>query len=123
MNKLKELRIQKGYSQRELSNLTGIKIKTIQNYEQGTRDIKNAPGSILRAVSHYLQCSIKELIGDWSMESIMCFEHHKKACEKWEFGHIYDVQKENGIITITYGSGTYFNYRVSSVNPLSVEWW
>lgn len=39
---LKEFRKQKGYTQKQLANLTGVNLRMIQGYEQGTKDINKA---------------------------------------------------------------------------------
>ena len=41
-DKLRQLRKQKGYTREELSNITGINVRTIESYEQGLRQINKA---------------------------------------------------------------------------------
>lgn len=48
MTKLKEIREKKGITQRELSNICKISIKTIMAYEQGFRSINSASCSTVK---------------------------------------------------------------------------
>jgi transcriptional regulator with XRE-family HTH domain len=60
--RLKELRLEKGVTQEELSNITGISFPTISRYENGKRD---EPGlSILKKFANYFDVSIDYLTGD-----------------------------------------------------------
>lgn len=42
MSDLKKLRIKKGLTQKELSEKTGINLRTVQNFEQGKANLKGA---------------------------------------------------------------------------------
>lgn len=59
---IKEFRQMKGLSQRDLSNLTGISIRTLQSYEQGARDLNKANIETLLALSKALDCKIEDLL-------------------------------------------------------------
>ncbi|MBR6158987.1 MAG: helix-turn-helix transcriptional regulator [Lachnospiraceae bacterium] len=59
---LKKLRQMQGYSQSELAALTGIPVRTLQHYEQGTKSIEKASASYVLALSRALECSPDELI-------------------------------------------------------------
>ncbi len=59
---LKKLRKLSGLSQKQLSDLSGVKLRTIQAYEQGELDIFKAEGSTLYALAKTLGCSMEELI-------------------------------------------------------------
>lgn len=56
--RIKSLRIDKGYDQRQLSNLSAVPIGTIQSYENGTRvmGMENAV-----AIADALGCSLDRL--------------------------------------------------------------
>ena len=60
--KLKQKRIERGYSQQQLSNITGIKVWTIRQYEQGRRDIDLAQANILAVLADALDCTMEELM-------------------------------------------------------------
>lgn len=59
---LKELRLMHNLSQAELAILSGVSIRTIKAYEQGTVDISKAQADTLYALSQSLHCTIEDLI-------------------------------------------------------------
>lgn len=59
---LKELRLMNNLSQSELAVLSGVSIRTIKAYEQGTVDISKAQADTLYALSQSLHCTIEDLI-------------------------------------------------------------
>ena len=59
---IKEFRKLKGLSQRDLSNLTGINIRTLQAYEQGARNLNKANFDTLLTLSKALDCEIEDLL-------------------------------------------------------------
>ena len=59
---LKRIRISRGYSQRELAELSGIPVRTIQQYEQRQKNINKASVMYLRNISKVLYCEIEDLI-------------------------------------------------------------
>ncbi len=62
VSKLKLIRIKKGMKQSELSELSGVPLKCIGNYEQLRRDINHARVDIVYRLATALNCSIEELI-------------------------------------------------------------
>lgn len=62
VSKLKLIRIKKGIKQSELSELSGVPLKCIGNYEQLRRDINHARVDIVYRLARSLDCSIEELI-------------------------------------------------------------
>ena len=62
MTALAEIRKDKGYTQQDLCNLSGISINTIQKLEYGISNIKNANVSIVMALARVLNMSVEELI-------------------------------------------------------------
>ncbi len=62
VSKLKLIRIKKGMKQSELSELSGVPLKCIGNYEQLRRDINHARVDIVYRLASALNCSIEELI-------------------------------------------------------------
>jgi transcriptional regulator with XRE-family HTH domain len=60
--RLKEYRTAKNLSQTELSLLSGVPLRTIKAYEQGSVDIAKAQAETLYALSQTLNCSIEDLI-------------------------------------------------------------
>ena len=62
VSKLKLLRIQRGLKQSELSELSGVPVKCIGNYEQLRRDINKAQVCIVCKLAKALNCSIEDLL-------------------------------------------------------------
>jgi hypothetical protein len=60
--RLKDYRLAKNLSQTQLSLLSGVPLRTIKAYEQGSVDIAKAQGETLYALSQTLNCSIEDLI-------------------------------------------------------------
>ena len=60
MNRLKELREERGLSVRKLSELIGIKFESISRYENEKRDIST---DLLKMFSNYFEVSIDYLLG------------------------------------------------------------
>lgn len=59
---LRRMRLAAGYSQSELSRLSGVNIRNIQLYEQGVQDINRASASTLAALARPLACAIEDLM-------------------------------------------------------------
>lgn len=60
--KLKEMRISKGYSQKEFAEIVGINFRSYQNYEQGVRSIDNTDLATLLRICITLGCPINDII-------------------------------------------------------------
>ncbi len=59
---LKSRRLLAGLSQSELAKLTGIPVRTIQQYEQGQKDINNARSEYIVALASVLCCEPRSLL-------------------------------------------------------------
>ena len=59
---LKVIRKRRKLSQNELALLSGVPVRTIKSYEQGTADIAKAQAETLYALARTLGCSIEDLI-------------------------------------------------------------
>ena len=59
---LRRIRRAAGYSQAELSRLSGVNIRNIQLYEQGVQDINRASAATLASLARPLACSIENLM-------------------------------------------------------------
>lgn len=62
VSKLKKIRIIKGLSQKQLSEVSGVPIKCIGNYEQLRRDLNHAQAIIVHRLSSALGCNIIDLL-------------------------------------------------------------
>lgn len=59
---LKIRRLQAGFSQKELSELSGVPLRTIQQYEQRQKNINKAQAEYLFLLSQALCCRVEDLI-------------------------------------------------------------
>ena len=59
---LKQIRLKRQLSQKQLSVLSGVKLRNIECYEQGDISIKNAKAETLYALSKTLDCTIEDLL-------------------------------------------------------------
>lgn len=62
MFKLKEIRENKGLSQSQLAEKTGLNVRTLQAYERGGNDINGAKLKTLAKLSIVLECSISDIL-------------------------------------------------------------
>lgn len=62
--KLQDIRKKVGLSQSELSNQSGVKLRTIQEYELGRRQIDNAHIDTLVGIANVLRVPFYELMED-----------------------------------------------------------
>lgn len=60
--KLQQQRKKYGYSQRELAEKTDVNIRTLQQYELGTKDISKASASVVLSLANALGCSIEDIM-------------------------------------------------------------
>lgn len=62
---LKDLRIRRGLSQSGLAKAAGIPVRTIQQYEQGQKDLSRAGAAYLISLARVLNCEPSHLIRDF----------------------------------------------------------
>lgn len=60
--KLQEKRKSAGLSQSQLAEKSGISVRVLQNYEQGSRDINKASGETLKKLADALGCQIENIM-------------------------------------------------------------
>ena len=60
--KLRKLRVNKGFSQSELSAISGVPIQTLRRYEQSAIPINSAKLKTLVALCIALNCKIEDII-------------------------------------------------------------
>ena len=60
--KLKEMRQAKGFSQAQLAEKTGINVRTLQHYEQGSKIFDNARIDTILKVCIALDCKLEDVI-------------------------------------------------------------
>lgn len=59
---LKQKRLDRGLTQQNLADLTGINIRSIQNYEQGKNSLVRASYDRLKRISIALNCDISDFL-------------------------------------------------------------
>lgn len=62
MSNLKNIRTQRGYSQSQLAELSGVSVRMVQYYEQGAKDINLAQANTLYKLAQALECNMEELL-------------------------------------------------------------
>ncbi|MGN1226995.1 MAG: helix-turn-helix domain-containing protein [Candidatus Cryptobacteroides sp.] len=61
-SRLKEIRKSSGITQKELSEMSGISLRTIRSYEQSSRSMDRAEFGRLKMLSQCLRCKISDLL-------------------------------------------------------------
>ncbi|MDE6790153.1 MAG: helix-turn-helix domain-containing protein [Clostridia bacterium] len=59
---LKRIRTDKGYSQKQLAELSGVSLRSIQTYEQRQKDINKAQSDSLFHLAKALCCKMEDLL-------------------------------------------------------------
>lgn len=59
---LKLLRQKRNLTQEQLATLSGVKLRSIRSYEQGTNELAKAQGETLLMLAKALNCSVEDLI-------------------------------------------------------------
>lgn len=62
MSNLKKYRTAVGLSQSKLAERSGVKLKSIQKYESGEKDINKAQGVTLYNLSIAVECKMEDLL-------------------------------------------------------------
>ena len=59
---LKLIRIMSGLSQAKLAEASGVNVRMIQHYEQGSKDINAAAALTVYRLAHALECTVEDLL-------------------------------------------------------------
>ena len=123
MNRLKQLRKEKGLTQQKLSEVIAVSYRTIQNWENGESQIKTNKASQL---ADYLGVSVGYLLG-YEPESEQVSNYQKiKICfsdgEELNFLVRNFTEKELTKITSQFNNGNLMRIRNLSVNPKNVNY-
>lgn len=62
MTNLKRIRKEKNITQGALAERAGVSLRTLQDYEQGQKDINGARGITLYRLSEALNCDMRDLL-------------------------------------------------------------
>lgn len=80
---MQKIRIARNLSQSQLAALSGVNLRTLQDFEQGRKPLKNAKGEMLYKLSVSLGCSINDLLQDSLMELETLPVHNIKHIEHY----------------------------------------
>lgn len=61
---LKDVRTSKGMTQKQLAEKSHVKLRMIQHYEQGQKDIDHARIGTLCALAKALECKLPDILND-----------------------------------------------------------
>ena len=62
MSNLKQIRESKNMTQSKLSEISGVNLRTLQDYEQGHKDINKVAGITLYKLAQALECNVEDLL-------------------------------------------------------------
>lgn len=62
MTRLREIRLSKGLTQKQVSEQTGLSLRTLQHYEQGGKNFDHARLGTILNVCLALDCSLFEIL-------------------------------------------------------------
>ncbi|WP_036612912.1 helix-turn-helix domain-containing protein [Oribacterium sp. P6A1] len=97
---LKTLRELKGLSRKELADITGVSFRSIQDYEQGHKDLSSAKAETILKMAKSLDCTMEDLISERDLSSLKPSElgtHVSKAdVEKMDFSDAKSSGKTEG---------------------------
>ena len=62
MSNLKRIREQRGLTQKELAELSGVNLRMIQHYEQGQKDINKAEALKVYTLAKTLKCKVRDIL-------------------------------------------------------------
>lgn len=69
-NNLSKIRREKGLLQKELADLSGVELRTIQSYEQGIRDINGSELTNILRLASALGCAVSDLLTDETLREL-----------------------------------------------------
>ena len=65
--RLQQMRKKSGLTQQQLADKSGVKLRTLQQYEVGSKDINKAAASSVLALSKILNCEVQDLLDYFAM--------------------------------------------------------
>lgn len=76
--RLKELRKKRGLTRKELAECSGINLRSLQDYEQGHKNVASMKGESLLRLSIALGCTVEEILCDYVFPEINGIEEPDK---------------------------------------------
>ena len=123
MNRLKQLRKEKGLTQQELSEVIAVSYRTIQNWENGESQIKSEK---IQQLADFLGVSVGYLLGyEPESEQVSNYQKikiHFTNGEELSFLVRNFTEKELTKITSQFNNGNLMKIRNLSVNPKNVNY-
>ena len=111
---LKQLRMMRGMTQKELAEMSGINVRSLQDYEQGHKSLSSAKGDVLMRLTTVLGCTLTDLLMADGFEGamlhvnnrvdIMTIQEQRFYCEKYKTAGRW-VCGNNRIATVFYYKG------------------
>ena len=111
---LKQLRTNRNLTQKDLAQMCGINIRSLQDYEQGHKKLTSANGDVLLRLTTVLGCSIVDLLisdevegADWlpaSRVDPVTIQNQRFYCEKYKTSGRW-VCGNNSVATVFYYNG------------------
>lgn len=77
MNKLKEVRLSKGLTQKQLAESANINVRVLQHYEQGSKNFDHARIDTILSVCNILECQLSDIIQNEDILQII--EQYEKS--------------------------------------------
>ena len=74
---LKEIRMARHMTQKELACQSGVNFRSLQDYEQGRKPLTSANGDVLLRLSTVLGCSAEDLLTPENMQGAELHEHNQ----------------------------------------------
>ena len=62
MTKLKEMRTRRGITQAQLADASGVSIRAVQDYEQGSNDINKAAAITVLKLARAVYCKMEDIM-------------------------------------------------------------
>lgn len=62
MTNLQRIRKKAGLSQAELADIIGVSVRTLQDYEQGRRNINKAAADVVLKLAKALHCKLNDIM-------------------------------------------------------------
>ena len=121
---LRELRKKRNLTQRELSQLSGVNFRSLQDYEQGHKKLTSASGDILLRLSTVLGCSTEDLLVSDGFDGASLLPSNRMAvreiqsqqfyCEKYKTAGRW-VCSDTTVATLFYYGGEQYLLPFSAV--------
>lgn len=120
---LREIRKNRNITQRELAQRSGINFRSLQDYEQGHKNLASANGDTLLRLSTTLGCSMEDLLLDDSVGAPILPTNRLNSqtiqglrfyCEKYQTAGRW-VCSNNHISTLFYYDGTAYRLPFQAV--------